>query len=146
MQWKAYLTNDRGDLSYVSTVVYLLVTMICLAFILNLTSLLMTKQQLNRYTDQLTKQIQLAGGETAETVDLFNQIQDQLPTITGLHYDIEARYKTPTPNGMHSAIQLGTPFRVLVSGHAELGGIWSILPVDIVISSNGVGVSEKYFK
>ena len=48
MQWKAYLTNDRGDLSYVSTVVYLLVTMICLAFILNLTSLLMAKQQLNR--------------------------------------------------------------------------------------------------
>lgn len=143
---KLCIKNERGDLSYISTVIYLFVAMVCLALILNLTSLLMAKQQLNRYTDQLTKQIQLAGGETADTAVLFTEIQNQLPMLSGLHYSIETTYKTPTPAGMCSAIQLGTPFRIIVTGNAEVGGIWAILPIDIEISSSGLGVSEKYFK
>ena len=55
---KKIIRSERGDVSYISTFVYILVAMIMVAFILNVFHIISVKQEMDHISDQLVKQIQ----------------------------------------------------------------------------------------
>ncbi len=120
--------------------------MLLLAFILDLFSIISTKQELDHCADQMVKQIQLSGGINGETDQLFHFLCSQIEGAENISYSIDASYKSPTPSGMSRAIQLGTPFYITITGRAKLGGFWNFNLVNITVVSRGAGVSEHYWK
>ena len=142
----AILKNEHGDVNYFSTVVFIFIAVLLLAFILNLFSIISTKQELDHCADQMVKQIQLSGGINGETDQLFQFLCSQIEGAENISYSIDASYKSPTPSGMSRAIQLGTPFYITITGRAKLGGFWNFNLVNITVVSRGAGVSEHYWK
>lgn len=140
------LKSDKGDANYISTVVFIFIAVILLAFILNLFSIITTKQQLDHAADQMVKQIQLSGGVNSDTEELFNFLCSEIRGATGITYTIDSSFKTPRPPGMQKAIQLGTPFYITIRGRAELGGFWNFDLINITVVARGAGVSEHYWK
>lgn len=140
------LKNDRGEANYFSTVIFIFITVLLLAFIIDLFGIISTKQQLDHCADQMVKQIQLSGGVNGETDALFQYLCSQINGAGNITYTIDASYKSPTPGGMSRAIQLGSPFYITITGDARLGGFWNFNLVNIRIVSRGAGVSEHYWK
>lgn len=66
------LKSERGEANYFSTVVFIFIAVILLAFIIDLFSIISTKQELDHAADQMVKQIQLSGGINSETDSLFD--------------------------------------------------------------------------
>ena len=135
------LKSERGEANYFSTVVFIFIAVILLAFIIDLFGIISTKQELDHAADQMVKQIQLSGGINSETDSLFDFLCSE-----NITYSIDATYKTPTPSGMSRAIQLGTPFYITIEGEAKLGGFWNLDLVNITVVARGSGVSEHYWK
>ena len=140
------LRNDRGDANYFSTVVFIFIAVLLLAFILNLFSIISTKQELDHCADQMVKQIQLSGGVSGDTDSLFNFLCSEITGAENITYDLNASYKSPTPSGMSRAIQLGSPFYLTITGRAKLGGFWNFNLVNLTVVARGSGVSEHYWK
>ena len=126
------MKSERGEANYFSTVVFIFIAVILLAFIIDLFGIISTKQELDHAADQMVKQIQLSGGINSETDSLFDFLCSEI--------------KTPTPSGMSRAIQLGTPFYITIEGEAKLGGFWNLDLVNITVVARGSGVSEHYWK
>jgi len=140
------LKSKKAEATYISTVVYIFIAVLILAFIINVFSIISVKQQLDHCADQMVKQIQLSGGINADTDTLFNYLSGQITGATGITYTVDSTYKTPRPAGMHNAIQLGTPFYITITGYANLGGFWKLNISRITIVARGAGVSERYWK
>ncbi len=140
------LKSKKAEATYISTVVYIFIAVLILAFIINVFSIISVKQQLDHCADQMVKQIQLSGGINADTDTLFNYLSGQITGATGITYTVDSTYKTPRPAGMHNAIQLGTPFYITITGDANLGGFWKLNISRINIVARGAGVSERYWK
>lgn len=140
------LKSERGEASCFSTVIFIFITVLLLAFIIDLFGIISTKQQLDHCADQMVKQIQLSGGINGETEALFQFLCSQITGADSLSYTVNASYKSPTPGGMNQAIQLGSPFYITITGDARLGGFWKFNLVHIRIVSKGAGVSEHYWK
>lgn len=134
------LKNNRGEGTYIETVVFVLVVVIFLSFTLNLFSIISAKQQLDVCADQLTRQIQLSGEVDSDTDKLFDTICSGVKVLHDTKYTVSTTY--------HSGkkIQLGTPFEVKVTAKAYLGGFgdFGLFPINLV--SVGAGVSEEYWK
>lgn len=143
---KRLLKSDRGESTYLSAVVYVLIAVIVLALALNVFSILAAKREMDQAADQMVKQIQLAGGINADTEALFQQLCGEMPGTENVSYTIEAVYKSPRPAGMQKAIQLGKPFTVTVTGNAKLGGMWNLIASQVRLTAKGAGVSERYWK
>lgn len=143
---KKSLGNNRAEANYFSTVVFIFIAVLLLAFIIDLFSIISTKQELDHAADQMVKQIQLSGGVNRETEELFSFLCSQIEGADNISYSIDATYKTPTPSGMTHAIQLGSPFYITIDGDAKLGGFWNFNLVHITVVSRGAGVSEHYWK
>lgn len=62
------LKNQRGEANYFSTVVFIFIAVILLAFIIDLFGIISTKQELDHAADQMVKQIQLSGGSPIHLV------------------------------------------------------------------------------
>ena len=116
------LNNERGEANYFSTVVFIFIAVLLLAFIIDLFSIISTKQELDHAADQMVKQIQLSGGVNSETDELFEFLSSQIEGAENISYSIDATYTSPRPSGMTNAIQLGTPFFITIEGDAKLGG------------------------
>jgi len=140
------LKSKKAEANYISTVVYIFLAVLILAFILNVFNIISTKQQLDHCADQMVKQIQLSGGINSDTEALFNYLSGQITGATGITYTVDSTYKTPRPAGMHNAIQLGVPFYITITGEANLGGFWKLNISRITIVARGAGVSERYWK
>ena len=140
------LKSDKAEATYISTVVYIFIAVLILAFIINVFSIISTKQQLDHCADQMVKQIQLNGGVNSDTDALFSYLRGQITGATGVTYTIDSTYKTPCPSGMQKVIQLGTPFYITITGNANLGGFWRLDISRITIVASGAGVSERYWK
>lgn len=140
------LRNNRAEANYFSTVVFIFIAVLLLAFIIDVFSIISTKQELDHCADQLVKQIQLSGGVNSETDELFTFLTSEIQGAENITYSIDASYKQPTPSGMRYGIQLGTPFYITVEGRAQLGGFWNFDLVNINIVARGAGVSEHYWK
>ena len=65
------LKNEKGEASYISVFIYILVAVILIAFIINVFRIISAKQQMDHAADQLVKQIQLGGSVNGETDALF---------------------------------------------------------------------------
>ncbi len=143
---KRILKSDKGEANYISTVIYIFVVVIILAFVLNLFSIISTKQQLDHAADQMVKHIQLAGGINSDTEELFDYLCGEIKGATNITYDIDTSYHSPRPSGMDKAIQLGTPFYITINGNAKLGGFWNLDLIKITVVAKGAGVSERYWK
>lgn len=72
------LNNERGEANYFSTVVFIFIAVLLLAFIIDLFSIISTKQELDHAADQMVKQIQLSGGVNSETDELFEFLSSQI--------------------------------------------------------------------
>jgi len=140
------LHNQRGEANYFSSVVFIFIAVLLLAFIIDLFSIISTKQQLDHCADQMVKQIQLSGGVNSDTDTLFQYLCSQIQGAENITYSIDSTYKSPIPSGMHYGIQLGTPFFIMIEGQAKLGGFWNFKLVRITIVARGSGVSEHYWK
>lgn len=140
------LQNERAEANYFSTMVFIFIAVLLLAFIIDLFSIISTKQELDLCADQMVKQIQLAGGVNVETDQLFNFLCSELEGANNISYSIDASYKTPTPSGMNRAIQLCSPFYITIRGEAKLGGFWNLDLIHITIVFKAAGVSELYWK
>ena len=138
------LNNERGEANYFSTVVFIFIAVLLLAFIIDLFSIISTKQELDHAADQMVKQIQLSGGVNGETDELFEFLSSQIEGAENISYSIDATYTSPRPSGMTNAIQLGTPFFITIEGDAKLGGFWNFDLVNITVVARGSGVSEHY--
>ena len=136
----------NSEANYFSTVVFIFIAVILLAFIIDLFGIISTKQELDHAADQMVKQIQLSGGINSETDSLFDFLCSEIEGAENITYSIDATYKTPTPSGMSRAIQLGTPFYITIEGEAKLGGFWNLDLVNITVVARGSGVSEHYWK
>ena len=126
---RSTLKNERGEANYFSTVVFIFIAVVLLAFIIDLFGIISTKQELDHAADQMVKQIQLSGGINSETDDLFDFLCSEIEGA-----------------GMSRAIQLGTPFYITIEGDAKLGGFWNLDLVNITVVARGSGVSEHYWK
>ena len=143
---RSALKNERGEANYFSTVVFIFIAVVLLAFIIDLFGIISTKQELDHTADQMVKQIQLSGGINSETDALFDFLCSEIEGADNITYSIDATYKSPTPSGMSRAIQLGTPFYITIEGDAKLGGFWNLDLVNITVVARGSGVSEHYWK
>ena len=136
---KRLLLSERGDSSYISSFIYILVVVILVAFIINVFHIISVKQEMDHITDQIVKQIQLNGGISGDTDTLFSFHTDQMSGLDGLSYQVSG-------SGNTGRIQIGTPFYVTVTGRCYLGGFWKFNLVPINVRSQGAGVSEYYWK
>ena len=136
---KRLLLSERGDSSYISSFIYILVVVILVAFIINVFHIISVKQEMDHIADQIVKQIQLNGGTSGDTDALFTFLTNQMSEVEGLSYQVSG----PSNTGR---IQIGTPFYVTVTGRCYLGGFWKFNLVPINIRSQGAGVSERYWK
>ena len=133
------IRSEKGEASYISTFIYILVVVIMIAFIINVFQVISVKQQMDHLADQLVKQIQLNGGENDDTDSLFSYLAGRISGVEGLSYEVDSPDDT-------DAIQIGTPFYVSVKGRCHLGGFWKLRLVPITIRASGAGVSEHYWK
>jgi len=133
------LRSERGDTSYITSYVYILVAVIMIVFIINVFKIISAKQEMDHMVDQMVKQIQLSGGTNSDTAALFNFLSGQLDEVRNLQY-------TVTTVGSPSRIQIGTPFYITVTGSCTLGGMWNFDLVNINLRAQGAGVSEHYWK
>lgn len=133
------LRSERGDTSYITSYVYILVTVILIVFVINVFHIISVKQEMDHIADQLVKQIQLNGGTNSDTDDLFDFLTGQMNDVQNLDYEV-------TSTGRTNKIQIGTPFYVTITGRCHLGGIWNFDLVPINLKSQGAGVSEHYWK
>lgn len=145
-QIRKLLRSDRGEANYFSTVVYIFVAVLLIAFILNIFSIISAKQQMDHAADQMVKQIQLSGGLNADTDELFDYLSDNISGARNLSYEIDASYLSSRPARMRRAIQLGVPFYITITGDVNLGGFWNLDLIHIRIQAKGAGVSEIYWK
>lgn len=136
---KRLLLSERGDASYISSFIYILVVVIMIAFIINVFHIISVKQEMDHMADQLVKQIQLNGGTSDDTNSLFQYLATEMNEVDGLDYQVSS-------SGNTERIQIGTPFYVSVTGRCYLGGIWKFNLVPINIRARGAGVSEHYWK
>ena len=134
------LRNSRGEGTYISTVVFVLIAVIFIGLVINLFSIISAKSQMDAAADQLTRQIQLAGEVNANTDKLFAELTGGIGAAENLKYSVSTTYFKG------KKIQLATPFSVTVTGTAYLGGFgdFALFPVHLV--SYGAGVSEEYWK
>lgn len=138
--------SEKAEADYISATIFVFVGVLFITFALNVFSIISAKLQLDQAADQLTKQIQLAGGINSETDAMYSYIANDIHGVRNIQYTIDADYLQPSPSGMRQGIQLGTPFFVELTADATLGGFGDILPVQFGISSRSSGVSEKYWK
>ena len=107
MNIKKVIKSERGDVSYISTFVYILVAMIMVAFILNVFHIISVKQEMDHISDQLVKQIQLNGGTNADTGALFSYLAAPLSEVEGHTYQV-------TSSGSTNRIQIGSSMAFLI--------------------------------
>ena len=101
------LNNERGEANYFSTVVFIFIAVLLLAFIIDLFSIISTKQELDHAADQMVKQIQLSGGVNGETDELFEFLSSQIEGAENISYSIPSiptrqfRRLLPRPPSKH---------------------------------------------
>ena len=145
------LKDDRGEANYFSTVAFIFIAVLLLAFIIDLFSIITTKQELDHCADQMVKQIQLSGGLNSETEDLFDFLCSQIEGADNISYSIDVSYKSPTPSGMRRTIQLGNPFILpskgmsnwAVSGTSGWSGCESLPAAQASVSITGSEVADE---
>lgn len=88
------LKNEKGEASYISVFIYILVAVILIAFIIKVFRIISAKQQMDHAADQLVKQIQLGGSVNGETDALFAFLSGEISGADQLDYHVECSDST----------------------------------------------------
>ncbi len=134
------LKSRRGEGTYISTTVFVIVAVMFISLTLNLFSIISAKQQMDVCVDQLVRQIQYSGEVNGDTDALFAMVCGEMNAVDSPHYTVDTTYFRGTK------IQLGTPFQVKVTGRVYLGGFGDLRLFPIELVSVAAGVSEEYWK
>ena len=134
------LKSNRGEGTYIDTVIFVLKAVLFISFALNIFSIISAKQQMDICADQLTRQIQLSGEVNEDTESLFSMICGKIGSVKDVQYTVDTTYYDG------KKIQLGTPFKVTVTATAYLGGYGDLFLAPIELVSTAAGVSEEYWK
>ena len=144
MRIRRSLHNQKGEFTYISSAVFILVGVLVLTVIIDVMSIIMTKQKIDTAADQMVRQIQLAGKVDDDTESLIEYLANDLAKAENLRYSVDTDYITK--DGCDKAIQLGIPFYLTVTADLKLGGFWALTGVPITLQSHCTGVSERYWK
>ena len=144
MRIRKSLHNQKGEFTYISSAVFILVGVLVLMIIIDVMSIIMTKQKNDTAADQMVRQIQLAGKVDDDTESLIEYLANDLAKAENLRYSVDTDYITK--DGCDKAIQLGTPFYLTVTADLKLGGFWALTGVPIRLRFHCTGVSERYWK
>lgn len=113
------LRSEAGDANYLSTLLFIFIAVILLAFILNIFTIISTKQQLDHAADQMVKQIQLSGGINSDTDELFDFLCSEINGASDIDYSIHSSYHTPPACG--DAASYSTRYTILHHHHRPGG-------------------------
>ena len=144
MRIRRSLHNQKGEFTYISSAVFILVGVLVLMIIIDVMSIIMTKHKIDTAADQMVRQIQLAGKVDDDTESLIEYLANDLAKAENLRYSVDTDYITK--DGCNKVIQLGTPFYLTVTADLKLGGFWELTGVPIRLQSHCTGVSERYWK
>ena len=80
------MKSERAEANYFSTVFFIFIAVVLLAFIIDLFGIISTKQELDHAADQMVKQIQLSGGINSETDSLFEFLCSEIEGAENITY------------------------------------------------------------
>ncbi len=140
----SYNVDERGELTHLTTVVYILVVAVTLSVVIDVLAVVMTKHKLDAAADQVARQIQLVGKVDADTSAMVDYLAAELGKADAVVYNVDTTYITK--EGCPTAIQLGTPFYLTVTADVTLGGFWEVVGLPMTLKSTAAGVSERYWK
>ena len=138
------IKNEKGEINYISAVIFVLIAVITLMLIIDVLSVVSTKQKIDIAADRMARQIELSGKVDAETDTLLDYLTVDVGNVESVTYSVDSEFITKA--GCDKAIQLGTPFYVEVTSTMKLGDIVGFIGIPITLTSRSCGVSERYWK
>ena len=113
------IKNEKGEINYISAVIFVLIAVITLMLIIDVLSVVSTKQKIDIAADRMARQIELSGKVDAETDTLLDYLTVDVGNVESVTYSVDSDFITKA--GCDKAIQLGTPFYVEVTSTMKLG-------------------------
>ncbi|WP_141499731.1 DUF4320 family protein [Paenibacillus luteus] len=128
-----YLSNKRGE-GYLDVVVLVLAVMLCMALVLKVTPVFMTKSQLDTFATELVREAEISGRVGQETTQQTGKLQAQ----TGLNPAI-AWSRT-------GKLQINEEVTVTLKTTVNIGlfGDFGSFPIELTAKASGK--SEVYWK
>lgn len=127
------LTNKRGE-GYVDVVVLVMAVMLCVALVVKVVPVFVTKYQLDTFAAELAREVEMSGRVGPETTQRATELQSQ----TGLHPTISWN-KT-------GQIQLNQEVTVTLRTTVNIGLFGDFGSFPIELTAKGTGKSEVYWK
>ena len=92
------LQSERAEANYFSTMIFIFIAVLLLAFIIDLFSIISTKQELDYCADEMVKQIQLSGGINFETDEMFDFLCSRIEGAEDITYSVDSTLSHPSGN------------------------------------------------
>ena len=139
---KSLLRDRRAEASYLGTVVSGLVVMLFVALAVNVFSLLLLKQNLNRLCDELIAEAAASGGVPEDIGTRF----EELSAKQGLDPDsVSYSFEGSEFIWESGRVQLGGIIRLTVSCGTSVAGS-GVFAIPLSVSASASGISEVYWK
>ncbi|AIQ70264.1 DUF4320 family protein [Paenibacillus sp. FSL F4-0122] len=128
-----HLINKRGE-GYVDVVVLVMAVMLCVALVVKVIPVFVTKYQLDTFAAELAREAEISGRVGQETTQRAAELQAQ----TGLH---------PTISWSKTGqIQINQEFTVTLNTTVNIGLFGDFGSFPIELTAKGPGKSEVYWK
>ncbi|MEK4261896.1 DUF4320 family protein [Paenibacillus sp. FSL L8-0499] len=128
-----HLINKRGE-GYVDVVVLVMAVMLCVALVIKVIPVFVTKYQLDTFAAELAREAEISGRVGQETTQRAAELQVQ----TGLH---------PTISWSRTGqIQINQEFMVTLNTTVNIGLFGDFGSFPIELTAKGPGKSEVYWK
>ncbi|MEI2396730.1 MULTISPECIES: DUF4320 family protein [Paenibacillus] len=128
-----HLINKRGE-GYVDVVVLVMAVMLCVALVVKVIPVFVTKYQLDTFAAELAREAEISGRVGQETAQRATELQAQ----TGLH---------PTISWSKTGqIQINQEFTVTLNTTVNIGLFGDFGSFPIELTAKGAGKSEVYWK
>ena len=128
---RCMIKNEKGEINYISAVIFVLIAVITLMLIIDVLSVVSTKQKIDIAADRMARQIELSGKADAETDTLLDYLTVDVGNVESVTYSVDSEFITKA--GCDKAIQLGTPFFVEVTSTMKLGDIVGFIGIPITL-------------
>ncbi|OME30049.1 DUF4320 family protein [Paenibacillus sp. FSL E2-0274] len=128
-----HLINKRGE-GYVDVVVLVMAVMLCVALVVKVVPVFVTKYQLDTFAAELVREAEISGRVGQETAQRAAELQAE----TGLHPTI---FWSRT-----GQIQINQEFMVTLNTTVNIGLFGDFGSFPIELTAKGTGKSEVYWK
>ncbi|WP_044482085.1 DUF4320 family protein [Paenibacillus antibioticophila] len=127
------LTNNRGE-GYIDVVVFVMAVMLCVALVIKVVPVFVTKHQLDIYANELAREAEIFGRVGQETTLRATELQVQ----TGLHPLISWSKTGQIPINQEVTVTLRTTVNIGLFGNS------ASFPIEL--TTKATGKSEVYWK